>query len=481
MTKVFGAGSPEWNEGRGSQIAPRPTRPHGRLRRPTSSDTRSTAARAAASATPTPRTPAPDPLPDEQGGYTGFKGLFGAKYVNPAITGGSAYVKDTNGNPIADPFNQCGFPGFDGLTANVTLAMTAQMQEAGVPVTYAYISDARDNHGKSGNIHIAYGPGEPGYVQQLKDYDKAFGDFFTRLNKDGITKDNTLFVFTVEEGDHFAGSTPTRPAATASPRRVHDLRSRDRGQRRREADGRDVQRDPPGEQRDHELQRSLRHGTERVHHRQPGTGFGDCPHARADARGYLGDEPTAREHGKAVRGDGRPGRGAVAPHGHRRSGADSDIHAVRAGRLLPQRLVDDAVRRKQPGQLRLHPEHDGVDADVRLGTTAGSSPRSPRRGWDGSGRASRRASQATTFWSDHADLRPTMLMLLGLKDTYVSDGRVLTDFLDTNALPVSLRQHSPTASRTSAPAYQQIVASFGQFSQDTLQASTDALASSFGG
>ena len=30
-------------------------------------------------------------LPDEPGGYAGFKGLFGAKSVNPAITGGSPW------------------------------------------------------------------------------------------------------------------------------------------------------------------------------------------------------------------------------------------------------------------------------------------------------------------------------------------------------------------------------------------------------
>ena len=53
------------------------------------------------------------------------------------------------------------------------------MQEAGVPVTFAYVSDAHDFHGVSGNDHRAYGPGEAGYVQQLKDYDTAFGKFFT--------------------------------------------------------------------------------------------------------------------------------------------------------------------------------------------------------------------------------------------------------------------------------------------------------------
>ena len=64
-------------------------------------------------------------------------------------------------------------------------------------ITFAYISDAHDFHGVSGNAHVAFGPGEAGYVQQLRDYDRAFADFFARLKRDGITKDNTLFVITV--------------------------------------------------------------------------------------------------------------------------------------------------------------------------------------------------------------------------------------------------------------------------------------------
>src|SRR5206468_3658842 len=70
---------------------------------------------------------------------------------------------------------------------------------------YGYISDAHDKH-PSGP---AYGPGEAGYVAALKSYDDAFGAFFTRLTRDGITKDNTLFVVTADENDHFAGGPPS--------------------------------------------------------------------------------------------------------------------------------------------------------------------------------------------------------------------------------------------------------------------------------
>src|SRR5262249_1633369 len=150
----------------------------------------------------------PDLLPDEPGGYSGFNRPFGAKYLDPIINP-SRPMTDFNGNVIKDVTGHVGFPGFDGMEATVSLAWVAQMQEAGIPITYAYISDAHDGHGTAGNIHFAYGPGEAGYVQQLHDYDMAFAKFFDRLAADGINQSNTLFVFTVDEGDHFVGDAPT--------------------------------------------------------------------------------------------------------------------------------------------------------------------------------------------------------------------------------------------------------------------------------
>ena len=64
-----------------------------------------------------------------------------------------------DGNPIGDQFGQPGFPGFDGLFASTTLGYVAQMQEAGIPITFGYISDAHDEHGVAGEIHIARRPG----------------------------------------------------------------------------------------------------------------------------------------------------------------------------------------------------------------------------------------------------------------------------------------------------------------------------------
>src|SRR5262249_7889389 len=215
MTKVFGVGSPEWNEAQAAQGSADPA-----VRAQPQTDFVGMAIHCAVGGgicNANTANARPDQVPEEAGGYNGFKALFGAKYVNPAITksaanpNGAASVDDTSGQPVTDPFGQPGFPGFDGMLAKNTLGYVAQMQEAGVPVTFAYISDAHDFHRMSGNAHRAFGPGEPGSVQQLRDYDKAFGDFFARLGRDGITSQNTLFVFTVEEGDHFAGTAPDAP------------------------------------------------------------------------------------------------------------------------------------------------------------------------------------------------------------------------------------------------------------------------------
>ncbi|TMC23477.1 MAG: hypothetical protein E6J36_09395, partial [Chloroflexi bacterium] len=153
---------------------------------------------------PSTNTGKSDLLPDEPGGYTGFNGLFGHKYVAPIISPNGP-LKDLNGNVIQDPQGHIGFPGFDGMSAAVSLSYVAAMQEHGVPVTYSYISDAHDAH-PSGP---AYGPGQAGYVQALKSYDNAFGSFFKRLQSDGINKSNSLFVFTADEGDHFVGGQPS--------------------------------------------------------------------------------------------------------------------------------------------------------------------------------------------------------------------------------------------------------------------------------
>src|SRR5207244_4569983 len=130
----------------------------------------------------------------EPGGSSAFRALHGAQAIDPLLTGGPT-VTGLDGNPIIDPFGQPGFPGFDGMSAAASLAYTAEMQESGVPVTFAYISDAHDNHGNAGNIHVAYGPGSAGVLAQLQAYDDAVGAFFHRLAADRVDKSNFQFLF----------------------------------------------------------------------------------------------------------------------------------------------------------------------------------------------------------------------------------------------------------------------------------------------
>ena len=169
----------------------------------------------------------PDALPTEPGGYDGFQGLFGAKYVAPQIglgtpnkmnpsnqyqvTNSSGQLVDLNGNVIN------GFPGFSP-TAPQTLAYLADMQEAGIPVTYGYISDLHErktagpacNSATPALVGRPLGPGDACYVQNAINYDNAFKTFFDRLAADGIDKSNTLFVISAEENDQFAGANANR-------------------------------------------------------------------------------------------------------------------------------------------------------------------------------------------------------------------------------------------------------------------------------
>jgi hypothetical protein len=83
-------------------------------------------------------------------------------------------------------------------------------------------------------------------------------------------------------------------------------------------------------------------------------------------------------------------------------------------------------------------------------------------------------------WSDHTDIRPTILTLLGLQDDYSHDGRALFEDLYSWAVPQSLRAHRDTLTRL-AQVYKQIDACVGRFGLETLEVSTRALKSNSSG
>jgi hypothetical protein len=417
----------------------------------------------------------PDLLPDEPGGYTGFNGLFGAKYVDPVIKP-SGPMTDLNGNVIQDAAGHIGFPGFDGMEATVSLAWVAQMQEAGIPITYAYISDAHDGHGTSGNIHFAYGPGEAGYVQQLKDYDAAFQKFFDRLAADGINKKNTLFVFTVDEGDHFVGDAPT-PAGcdgvntACTYNRVGEIN----GDLRRmvytqsgDATLFSVHSDdaptvyvngtvalPLRDQTD-PVVRNLEREMAALNWLNPYTG-----QVENNIMVALADH-TEMKTLHMVTAD--PFRTPTfTPF------ADPDWFFFATGGATPATCATPDACASIPARTNQSFAWNHGDIQDEIAST-----------WIGMvGPGVDQAGVDSATWSDHTDVRPTILALVGLKDDYVHDGRVLSEALSGYAVPSAVKKS--TSFIPLAQIYKQLDASFGTFAMDTLKASTKALASNAAG
>jgi hypothetical protein len=85
-------------------------------------------------------------------------------------------------------------------------------------------------------------------------------------------------------------------------------------------------------------------------------------------------------------------------------------------------------------------------------------------------------TQPGDFFTDHVDLRPTIMLLTGLTDDYQHDGRVVLEMLNPNILPSSLHAHTNTL-RQLGQIYKQINAPFGQLAQSTLTVSTFAILS----
>ena len=78
-------------------------------------------------------------------------------------------------------------------------------------------------------------------------------------------------------------------------------------------------------------------------------------------------------------------------------------------------------------------------------------------------------------WSDHTDLRPTIMDLVGLKDDYIQDGRLVSEILTGYAVPRAVKRSGRFI--VLAETYKQLNAPFGRFAMDILKSSTFALAS----
>jgi hypothetical protein len=362
-------------------------------------------------------------------------------------------VRNLDGQVIKDSSGNIGFPGYNGMTGVNSLAYTLDMQTHGIPVTFTYLSDLHDNFNGSG----PFGPGQAGYTRQLQEENAAFGTFFAQLAAHGITRANTLFVVTSDEGDHFVGSAPT-PAGCNGV-------------------------------------------TVPCHYSNIGEVNGNLTGLLA-ARGITTPFDVEADSAPGIYVHGQPGR--TNP-------------AVRALEQATARLTGDNLASGQTQRLTSYLA-DPVEMQI-LHMVTGDPKRTPSlvtfgndnfwltsgpascgkscftqpKGGDAWNHGTTSAQINTTWlgmvgpgvahlgidnsvWSDHSDTQPTMMALLGLGEHYLPDGRVLGEIFDPSALPPGMRAHRGTVLRL-GKTFTQLEAPVGAFGMDTLRASTRALAS----
>jgi len=414
-----------------------------------------------------------DKLPDEPGNYLGYLALYGAKYVNPAINNGSACVSNTEGQPVTDPFGQCGFPGFDGAFAKNTLGYLAQMQESGIPITWGYISDAHDNHTSAfpapfnPNFPRASGPGEADYVGQLKAYDDAFAAFFNRLKADGIDQSNTLFMVTVDEGDQFAGG-------IGIPQTDGTL-----GYRHANCSWTTAPACPSNQVGEVNLNLRLK---------VPAGSPTFSVHSDSAPAFYVNGQPDRTDPTLRKLERDLFGLNSIDPY------VSTDPGPVFVQMADP--IAEKALHFVTTDPARTPSFTGFADPNYFLtaantGPSCGSNPcidyhfawshgdMQPviANTWMGLvGPGIQKGGIDSTTWTDHTNVRPTMLAALGLHDDYVLDGRVLIEALTTQATPQSLIAHRETLRRL-GDVYEQVNAPFGEFGLSTLTASSNAIKS----
>jgi hypothetical protein len=408
-----------------------------------------------------------DSLPDEPGGYNGYSALFGLKYVAPALGG----LTDYNGHAITG-FNQINFDP----TAAQSLAVVETMLKQGIHVVFAYIADAHDNQeGKGLSAASTFGPGEAPYVRQLADYNTAFGTFFANLKAAGIDETNTLFVFTSDEGDHFVGGAPT--PANCDGAKIGN------GQ---------VTPDVPcsyGAGGVGEVDLDLDAVTAAAGDATPfSIHFDDAPTV------YVSGRPDPASAEVRTLEQTMAGLSAFNPH----SMMQESLLGTGLGPALQGAIVDPVVQKLLHMNTVADPAREPTftffgNPNFFLEQGKSTVPTvGPGFAWNhgdiqpeigrtfiaiaGPGVRNLGITQPTDFFTDHVDVRPTMMYLAGLADDYQHDGRVILELVDPNALSKTLHAHSATLLRL-GQIYKQIDAPFGQLSEDTLSVSTFAILS----
>jgi len=410
-----------------------------------------------------------DSLPGEPGGYANYQALFGLKYLtSPTVLGA---LTDYNGTAITG-FNQLNF----NPEPAQTLAVVETMLKKGIPVVLAYIADAHDNHeGATLSTERTFGPGEAPYVTQLSHYNAAFGTFFANLKAAGIDQSNTLFIFVPDEGDHFSGAAPS-PANCDGAKIVNGL----------------VTPDIPctyGPNGVGEINYDLNLGVANAGVSTPFTYHFDDAATVYVQGNPLPSASSVRQLEKTM-----ASLNTVNPQ----TGLTESLLGTGLGVNLQGAIVDKV------GQKLLHmssasdPNRDPTftffgDPNFFFFPTGSLSPivgtgfawnhgdiqpeiATTFIGMVGPGVRTLGVTKPTDFFTDHTDVRPTMMYLLGLKDDYQHDGRVILEMLDPSALAASSHAHSHTLLGL-GEVYKQINAPFGSLAESTLTVSTYAILS----
>jgi hypothetical protein len=473
--------------------------------------------------TPSP-TASPDLLPNEPGGYNGFQGLFGHRYVAPQlgagtpdathngfqVTNDAGNLVDLNGNEIDGAFlpGHPGFPGFSNINPAQTLAYLTDMQEAGVPITSGYMADIHGNEhipalsgtgGPCNGAPSALGPGSACYIAQAQYYNDAFGTFFQRLAADGINSKNTLFILSSDEGDHVAGANVGR-AIQPTPSNC---------------DGATVSGDTV---------------TPDVLCTYPAGSFGELSGnltgLLATQKGDTTPFSMVSDSSPGLYVNGQPGPDDAAVRALERDTggltaanpytgttqpitnylADQNemaiLHMVNADPLRtptftmfakPDYFLGTGAPTCTTPCVSQNPSfaynHGDYAAEIdtnfvgfagpgvrHLGLDGSAASAGPSSAGPDSGQVTVPGSGTTGTWADETDIRPTTMYLLGLKDDYEHDGRVITQILSRPNAALSGRGVAALGD-----CYKQLNSSVGEFGTATLQAATKAIESNSSG
>jgi hypothetical protein len=460
-------------------------------------------------------------LPGIPGGYFGFQALHGHRYVAPQlgagkpnlshngfeVTNAKGNLVDLNGNELDGAYltNHPGFPGYS-INASQALAYVADMQETGVPVTYAYLSDLHGNEYIPGlsacyGAGSAQGSGSTCYLAQAQYYDRAFAAFFKRLAADGITPKNTTFVFSNDEGDHEAAANVGR-AVQPTPANCNGAT----------VSGGVVTPGTPctypaGSLGELDTNVNGLLATETTDTVPFTLQAGVAPQF------YVTGNPAATstqartlERDVASLTVANPYAGVTEPLTNYLADPTEEaiLHLVNAD---PARTPTFTQFAKpdfwvQPGPANCTSacvavnskyawDHGAYAAEINNNWVGFVGPDVAHLGLDGAGAAAgpndagpnsgqetvtQQSAANNGTWVDETDIQPTMLYLAGLKEMYLPDGRVISQLLDY--VPPALQAAGVTALATD---YKQLNSSVGLFGTDTLEAATAGIESNSAG